>query len=79
MTVGDWHHHSSEEVYLKMVYGNFIANKPFNTTTTIDGGKFSGVPWVSALIEGKGRYIDPNTGQGEEKTIKKFFKFTLHQ
>ncbi|XP_065666457.1 uncharacterized protein LOC100206475 isoform X2 [Hydra vulgaris] len=63
MTVGDWHHKTSEEVYLKMVYGNFIGMKPFNASKTVDGGLFSGVPWVSALIEGKGRYIDPNTGK----------------
>lgn len=62
MTVGDWHHHDSNEVYVRMVYGNFINNKKYKTTTTLDGGKFSGVPWVSALIEGKGRYFDPATG-----------------
>ncbi|XP_065666462.1 uncharacterized protein LOC136087501 [Hydra vulgaris] len=64
MTVGDWHHTSSEEVYLKMLYGNFIKMKPYNISKTVDGSMFSNVPWFSALIEGKGRYIDPNTGKG---------------
>ena len=45
-----------------MVYGNFKGRKKFETTKTLDGGKFSGVPWVSCLIEGKGRYINPETG-----------------
>ena len=45
-----------------MVHGNFVRGKKFNTTSTLDGGHFSGVPWVSALIEGKGRLFDPVTG-----------------
>ena len=45
-----------------MVHGNFVRGKKFNTTSTLDGGHFSGVPWVSALIEGKGRLYDPVTG-----------------
>ena len=44
-----------------MIYGNFDSkNSRYNTTETLDGGKFSNVPWVSALIEGKGRYKDPD-------------------
>ncbi|XP_065673687.1 uncharacterized protein LOC105843944 isoform X3 [Hydra vulgaris] len=62
MTVGDWHHESSDEVYVKMVYGNFIGRNKYEATGTQDGGHFSGVPWVSGLINGKGRYIDPKTG-----------------
>ena len=50
------------QVYVRMVYGNFINNKKYKTTETLDGGKFSGVPWVSAMIEGRGRYQDPLTG-----------------
>ena len=53
---------SSLQVYVRMVYGNFINNKKYKTTETLDGGKFSGVPWVSAMIEGRGRYQDPLTG-----------------
>ncbi|XP_066915217.1 uncharacterized protein [Clytia hemisphaerica] len=63
MTVGDWHHENSDEVYVKMVYGNFIGRDKYEITGTHDGGHFSGVPWVSALINGRGRYIDPNTGK----------------
>ena len=50
------------QVYVKMVYGNFIGRDKYEITGTHDGGHFSGVPWVSALINGRGRYIDPNTG-----------------
>ena len=50
------------QVYVKMVYGNFIGRDKFNTTGTLDGGHFSGVPWVSALINGRGRHIDRKTG-----------------
>ena len=46
-----------------MVYGNFIGRKKFETTGTHDGGHFSGVPWVSALINGRGRYIHPESGK----------------
>ena len=45
-----------------MVYGNFIGLDKYNTTDTLDGGHFSGVPWVSALINGKGRYLEAKTG-----------------
>jgi len=62
MTLGDWHHHDSGEVYVRMVYGNFIGREKYQTTSTLDGGKFSGVPWVSGLIEGRGRMYDPKTG-----------------
>ncbi|XP_057293172.1 LOW QUALITY PROTEIN: uncharacterized protein LOC130621837 [Hydractinia symbiolongicarpus] len=72
MTVMDWHHHSSEEVYIKMVYGNFIGRKKYQTTKTLDGGMFSGVPWVSGLIEGKGRYMDPKTGKTIEAPLTKY-------
>lgn len=46
-----------------MVYGNFIGRDKYETTNTLDGGHFSGVPWVSALINGKGRYIDRLTSK----------------
>ena len=51
------------QVYVRMVHGNFVRGKKFNTTSTLDGGHFSGVPWVSGLIEGKGRLYDPITGR----------------
>ena len=47
---------------MKMIYGNFKNGKMYKTTETLDGSFFSGVPWVSGLIEGKGRYTDPITG-----------------
>ena len=46
-----------------MVYGNFVRGKPYKPTHTQDGGKFSGVSWVSGLIEGKGRYQKKETGR----------------
>ena len=46
-----------------MIYGNFKGRIPFKTTKTLDGGRFSGVPWVSALINGKGRYRNPDTSK----------------
>ena len=45
-----------------MVYGNFIGRNKYEITGTHDGGHFSGVPWVSALINGRGRYIHPDSG-----------------
>ena len=45
-----------------MTYGNFKGRKKFEPTKTLDGGKLSIPPWVSGLIEGKGRYINPETG-----------------
>ena len=50
------------QVYIKAVYGNYVGRKAYEDTTTLDGGKFSGVPWNSALIEGKGRFRNEITG-----------------
>lgn len=63
MTIGDWHHENSDEVYIKMIYGNYIGRDRYEETKTLDGSMFSNVPWVSALINGKGRYIDRITGK----------------
>lgn len=63
MTVGDWHHENSDELYIKMVYGNFIGRDKYEATGTFDGAHFSAVPWTSALINGRGRYIDRITGK----------------
>ena len=46
-----------------MVHGNFVQGKKYRTTSTLDGGHFSGVPWVSGLIEGKGRLYNPTTSR----------------
>lgn len=46
-----------------MVYGNFEGRIKFKTSETLDGGRFSGVPWVSGLINGKGRYFNPTTSK----------------
>ena len=46
-----------------MVYGNFEGRVKFKTSETLDGGRFSGVPWVSGLINGKGRYYNPTSGK----------------
>ena len=45
-----------------MIYGNYIGRNKYEVTHTLDGGNFSSVPWVSGLINGKGRYIDKTTG-----------------
>ena len=46
-----------------MIYGNFNGNTRYDTTETLDGGRFSNVPWVSALVNGKGRFYDPQRGK----------------
>lgn len=53
----------TNQVYIKAVYGNYVGKKAYTDTTTLDGGKFSGVPWNSGLIEGKGRFKDEKTGK----------------
>ena len=58
-----------------MVYGNFEGRVKFKTSETLDGGRFSGVPWVSGLINGKGRYYNPLTSKSNFISIfheKKF-------
>ena len=52
-----------------MIYGNFIGRKKYETTETLDGSKISDVPWVSGLIEGKGRHMDQITGILASKII----------
>ena len=49
------------------MYGNYVGGKPVNTGESIDGAMFDEVAWVSALINGKGRYRDIKTG----KTLNK--------
>jgi len=46
-----------------MIYGNYIGRNKYEVTHTLDGGNFSAVPWVSGLINGKGRYTDKTTGE----------------
>ena len=59
-----------------MVYGNFIGRNKYETTGTHDGGHFSGVPWVSALINGRGRYIHPGSGMIASNVMSRgAFKF----
>ena len=58
-----------------MIYGNYIGRNKYEVTHTLDGGNFSAVPWVSGLINGKGRYIDKMTGK--PKTETPFFGFKL--
>ena len=43
-----------------MVYSNFKGRIKYKTTRTMDRGKFSEVSWESALINGKGSYINPD-------------------
>lgn len=46
-----------------MIYGNYIGRNRYSNTRTLEGGNFSAVPWLSGLINGKGRYIDKLTGK----------------
>ena len=47
-----------------MIYGNYIGRNRYSNTRTLEGGNFSAVPWLSGLINGRGRYIDKLTGKG---------------
>lgn len=46
-----------------MIYGNYIGRNRYSNTRTLEGGNFSAVPWLSGLINGRGRYIDKLTGK----------------
>ena len=54
--------YSFPQVYWKMVYGILTGKEEYKTTYTQDGGMFSRVKWTSGLIEGKGRYLNNQTG-----------------
>lgn len=60
-----------------MIYGNYIGRNKYEVTHTLDGGNFSSVPWVSGLINGKGRYIDKTTGKLRNVFPKKSFVLIL--
>lgn len=59
----------SFQVYIKMIYGNYIGRDRYESTHTLDGGNFSAVPWVSGLFNGKGRYTDKITGNEVTKGL----------
>ena len=61
-----------------MVYGNFEGRVKFKTSETLDGGRFSGVPWVSGLINGKGRYYNPTTGKNVFRHQKEKLSFSFN-
>lgn len=46
-----------------MIYGNFKTQPGFTQPETLDGVKFAPTIWKSGYIEGRGRYLDPNTGK----------------
>lgn len=46
-----------------MVYSNFKGRTKYKTIRTMDRGKICEVSWESALINGKGSYINPDTGK----------------
>ena len=46
-----------------MVYSNFKGRIKYKTTRTMDRGKFCEVSWESALINGQGSYINPDTSK----------------
>ena len=60
-----------------MIYGNFNGNTRYDTTETLDGGRFSNVPWVSALVNGKGRFYDPEKGKIKGRYINNLCRVFL--
>ena len=62
-----------------MIYGNYIGRNRYETTHTLDGGNFSAVPWVSGLINGRGRYIDKITGNLLIYLLQLVSKFLLYR
>ena len=46
-----------------MIYGNFKSQPGFKHPKTLDGVYFAPLSYKSALIEGRARYTDPNTGK----------------
>ncbi|XP_066919141.1 uncharacterized protein [Clytia hemisphaerica] len=67
MTVGDWTHDRSEEVYKKMMSTNY-----YNSSKSPDNAIIGSVPWDSALINGRGRYYDKKTGLWSKAPLEKF-------
>ena len=59
-----------------MIYGNYIGRNRYSNTRTLEGGNFSAVPWLSGLINGRGRYIDKLTGK--DVFLSKYAKDLIH-
>lgn len=62
-----------------MIYGNYIGRNKYEVTHTLDGGNFSSVPWVSGLINGKGRYIDKTTGNKIQYSLRSTTNLSILQ
>lgn len=48
---------------MKKVYSNFKGRIKYKTTRAMDREKFCEVSWESALVSGKGSYINPDTSK----------------
>jgi FtsP/CotA-like multicopper oxidase with cupredoxin domain len=60
--LADWNHDwDSDLSYFKMVYGMWVGTDKLSGTDSLDGSHFSLFRFHSGLINGRGRYYDPET------------------
>lgn len=64
MQIQDWNHDfDSDTGHMKMLYGVYNGREKWGGAQNLDGSFYSMFPVQSGLINGRGRYYNPQTGQ----------------
>lgn len=72
-TVSDWNHEYDSEVgFYKMVYGIYEGRTKYQGTRSLDGSFFSWFQYHSGLLNGRGRFYDPQTGTHNDAPLTSF-------
>ncbi|XP_064606091.1 uncharacterized protein LOC135470972 [Liolophura sinensis] len=79
-TITDWNHaYDSEVTFYKMIYGIYEGRTKYEGTKSLDGASFSLFRFHSGLLNGRGRYYDPSTGQHNGAPLSSFTVAPGHQ
>ncbi|KAL4234706.1 hypothetical protein ACF0H5_006348 [Mactra antiquata] len=70
MQIQDWNHEEDSDMgHMKMLYGLYKGREKWSGYQSLDGSFFSMFDIKSGLINGRGRYYDPVTGQGNKAPL----------
>ncbi|XP_060566453.1 uncharacterized protein LOC132725369 [Ruditapes philippinarum] len=73
MQIADWNHDwDSDTGHMKMLYGVYEGREKWGGTQSLDGSFFSFFKVQSGLINGKGRYYNPETGKHNQAPLTVF-------
>ncbi|KAK3579368.1 hypothetical protein CHS0354_029669 [Potamilus streckersoni] len=73
ITITDYNHDvDSLQSYMKDVHGLYDGRAPFTPSKSIDGTEFDKFQFHSGLINGRGRFYDPETGDHNDSPLEVF-------